>query len=266
MKTIVKMLLPRSVRNAIRYVASSDYRDRRAWEADRRVGERVFGLTGGRVVAGPFEGLKYVSSARGSSIGPKLLGTYELELHGVVESVVARGYRTVINIGAGEGYYSIGLAKRMAAGTRFVCFDAEPINQEQIRTLARLNGVESAIEVRGLCDAAALVEAVGDAQGVLVICDIEGAEVEVLRPDSVPALRRADLLVEMHDIIRKGCSATVRARFESSHRIEVIPTRRRRRADWPAGVEAAARERLTCMEEGRGSTPMTFLWMRAGPG
>ena len=261
-KSIARTLLPRRVRNFLRYVSSPDYRDRLFWEADRKRGEMVFARTGGVVVAGPFKGLKYVPTARGSSIGPKLLGTYELELRDVVESVVARAYPKVINIGAGEGYYAVGLAQRMP-DTRFECFDADPSNQEQIRTLARLNDVDSRIEVKGFCDDKALSAAIGGAAPgeVLVICDIEGAEVEVLRPDAVPGLRNADLLVEMHDIIRKGCSSALRERFGGSHEIEVIPTRRRRAEDFPAEVGLDGRERLECMDEGRGAV-MTFFWMR----
>src|SRR5438552_17735231 len=165
LKSIARKILPGSVRDAIRYVTSADYRDRLAWEKDREVGQRVFALTAGRVVAGPFAGLTYVDSARGSSIGPKLLGTYELELRQVVEEIIARGYPLIINIGAGEGYYAVGLAKRMPA-TRFICFYAEPSNQEQIQTLAKLNGVEDRIDVRGFCDEAGLSSARGDASAV----------------------------------------------------------------------------------------------------
>jgi len=71
-KSLAKKVVPQRVRNAVKYVLSENYRDRLYWEHDRQVGQRVFGLTGGEVVAGPFKGLKYVSMARGSSIGPKL--------------------------------------------------------------------------------------------------------------------------------------------------------------------------------------------------
>src|SRR5438445_9468790 len=125
LKSIAKKVLPRRVRDALKFVMSADYRDRLAWEKDRQVGERVFALTRGRVIAGPFQGLTYVSTARGSSIGPKLLGTYEIELREVVEEIIRRGYKTIINIGAGEGYYGVGLAKRMP-DARVICFDAEP--------------------------------------------------------------------------------------------------------------------------------------------
>jgi hypothetical protein len=255
--------IARKAKNVFRYATSQDYRDRRDWERHRRNGELVFGKTGGVVVAGPFKGLQYVESGRGSSLGPKLLGTYELELRDIIESIIARGYKTIINIGAGEGYYGVGLAKRMP-DSRLVCFDAEPINQEQIKMLARRNGVEAQIDVRGLCDDMSLAQAIGDSHDVLVICDIEGAEVEVLRPDAVPSLKRADLLVEMHDIVRKGCSDAIRARFAGTHDIDVIPTRKRTDADFPAaGVDLEPKHRQSCMDEGRGPVPMTFFWMRA---
>jgi hypothetical protein len=260
-RALAKTILPKPVRNFIRYCASRDYRDRLFWEADRRRGEMVYARTGGAVVAGPFKGLRYVPTARGSSIGPKLLGTYELELREVVEWIIGRGYGLVINIGAGEGYYAVGLAQRMPM-TRFVCFDADPSNQEQIKRLAELNRVGERVEVKGFCDERALADAIGDRAGdVLVICDIEGGEVEVLRPEAVPALRGVDLLVEMHDIIRRGCSSALRGRFGGSHAIEVIATRRRRMGDFPDGVDLEPEKRLECMDEGRGAV-MTFLWMR----
>src|SRR5687768_18305591 len=171
-KAIAKKVVPERFRRAVRYVTSSDYRDRCSWEEDRQIGERIFALTGGNVVAGPFEGLKYVSRARGSSIGAKLLGTYELELRDVVEQIVRRGYRTVINIGAAEGYYTVGLAKRMPEA-QFVSFDTDEHNQQQIKELATLNDVLGRMEINGFCDDAALANAIGDARDVLVICDIE---------------------------------------------------------------------------------------------
>src|ERR1041385_3438998 len=97
LKSFAKAIFPKPLRNAVRFVFSEDYRDRRAFEKDRAVGKKVFEITGGRVVAGAFEGLSYVSTSKGSSIGPKLLGTYELELRGIVEGIIARRYRTVIN-------------------------------------------------------------------------------------------------------------------------------------------------------------------------
>lgn len=261
LKVIAKAILPQKLRHAIRYCLSEDYRDRCQWERDREIGEQIHALTGGVVIAGPFKGLKYVSSARGSSIGAKLLGTYEMELRQVVEQIIARGYRTIINIGAGEGYYAVGLAAKIPQA-HVICFDADEQNQHQIHALATLNNVQDRLDIRGWCDDKTLAQALADRSDVLVVCDIEGGEVEVLQPAAVPALAQADVLVELHDIIRAGCSDAVRNAFQATHEIHRMESRPRTQDDFPPQVPMERRQRLECMDERRGPDPMGFFWMK----
>ena len=54
---------------------------------------------------------------------------------------------------------------------------------------------------------------------VLVLVDAEGAEVDILRPDISPALAGMNIIVETHDVFRKGALATMRARFSPTHDI-----------------------------------------------
>lgn len=73
--------------------------------------ERMLGLT---VRRGPFAGLRYPShDAVGSSLWPKLLGSYEAELAPTFEALCATPYRTVVDVGAAEGYYAVGLGLRL---------------------------------------------------------------------------------------------------------------------------------------------------------
>src|SRR5262249_46123396 len=68
----------------------------------------------GGVVAGPFAGTKLLLSPVSARLLPSyLLGTAELELHGAIEELVERSYRTVLNLGAADGYYAVGLARRL---------------------------------------------------------------------------------------------------------------------------------------------------------
>jgi hypothetical protein len=63
---------------------------------------------------GLFYGMKYPSlEAAGSTLYPKLLGSYERELHGIMERIVRTDYATVVDIGCAEGYYAAGLALRL---------------------------------------------------------------------------------------------------------------------------------------------------------
>jgi hypothetical protein len=68
--------------------------------------ETVIARTGLRVSGGPFAGLKLSERSVGSELLPKLLGTYELELHRVIEEFLSTDYDVLINIGCGEGFYA----------------------------------------------------------------------------------------------------------------------------------------------------------------
>src|SRR2546423_12652663 len=89
------------------------------------------------VRAGPFAGLRYPDNLIQI---PKLLGTYELELHPAVERLIASRPTTVVNVGAAEGYYAVGLARRLP-DARILAFDIDERSQEHCRRLAALNGV-----------------------------------------------------------------------------------------------------------------------------
>jgi hypothetical protein len=201
------------------------------FQPERRLDTLVRKLTGGVVCQGPFAGMKYVHTSVGSAYLPKLLGTYELELHPVVESIAAGAFEVLVNIGAAEGYYAVGLARR-CAGLSVVAFERDPAGQEAIRHLARENGVPG-ISILGNCEPQDLARALQGVRGSLVICDIEGGELQVLDPAACPALADAHILVELHEFAVQGIAGTIRRRFEPTHHIEEIPGRARTLSDFP---------------------------------
>lgn len=58
-------------------------------------------------------------SSWGNHQVPYILGSYEEELHEVVEEIIARSPAVVVDIGAAEGYYAIGFARRLPKTTVF---------------------------------------------------------------------------------------------------------------------------------------------------
>jgi hypothetical protein len=182
------------------------------------------------VAAGPFAGMRLPSS---DQFFPHLFGTYEQELHPVVESLRRSAPDTLVNVGAAQGYYAVGLAMRLP-NTRVVAFEADPDNRRALEAAARLNGVRERIDVRGWCGVAELRGALADgASRRLVIIDIEGGERELLDPSLIPGLARAELLVETHDELVPGCADAVRERFGRTHRISTINARPREAAEIP---------------------------------
>jgi len=82
--------------------------------------------------------MRYVPEAVGSSFLPKLVGSYEAELHGVIEELIGRDYRTIIDIGSAEGYYVVGLARRCPAA-RIYAFDMDRLGRLRCANMAHLS-------------------------------------------------------------------------------------------------------------------------------
>ena len=134
-----------------------------------------------------------------------------------------------VNIGSTEGYYAVGLARRLPR-SRVVAFDIDPTARHLCRRLASLNGVSDRVEVRGECDTAYLSTL---PPGSVVLSDCEGAEKEILDPSAASALRAITVIVEVHDHVDPAISETLRARFGSTHSIEELLTRPRDPSVYP---------------------------------
>jgi hypothetical protein len=170
------------------------------------------------VLQGPFAGMEYGRHRFGTWL-PKLLGTYEMELRPAVEEICRLRPETIINIGAADGYYAVGLALRTPLA-RVVAFEACNLERGLLRRTAGWNRVGDRLIVRGLCTPENLREALQGSTRPVVICDCEGFEDDLLRPNAVPGLERATILVELHDHLRERVSERIRRRFEPTHCIE----------------------------------------------
>jgi hypothetical protein len=223
--------------------------------------------TGMKVQAGPFAGMRYVDGSVGSAYLPKLLGIYERELNECIEQACALDFPLIINIGAGEGYYAVGMALRNPRA-QLLAFEAEEAGQCAGKTLAQLNGVASRVEIRGVCGLQDLSSALSTGERCLIICDAEGHEEVLLNVDVVPALARAHLLVEMHEFVQRGITNEIVARFTSTHRVRHIWQEPRSRGDFPyrglGTLLVSARYLDWAVSEWRPER-MSWLWMEPKP-
>jgi 2-polyprenyl-3-methyl-5-hydroxy-6-metoxy-1,4-benzoquinol methylase len=70
------------------------------------------------VLNGPFEGLKFPAmDIKEINLASKITGSYESELHAVVEEICLTPYRDVLDVGCAEGYYAVGFARRLRQAT-----------------------------------------------------------------------------------------------------------------------------------------------------
>ena len=70
---------------------------------------RDFGFV---VQSGPFTGMTFHSSAVADVYLPLLIGSYEAETHGFIESALAREPTVIIDVGCEAGFVAVGLALR----------------------------------------------------------------------------------------------------------------------------------------------------------
>lgn len=213
--------------------------------------------SGSKVLAGPFKGMEYPVRSADGSRSARLLGAYEAGLAPVIEEIVTKGYPMVIDVGSAEGYYAVGLARRLPKA-RVLARDSNPKAQALCAALALANGVADRVETGGLMAHADFD--VCKAQKTLVVCDIEGAEGELLDPVRAPGLRAADMLVETHDCLRHGLSHLIAERFKATHHIRVIGRRLDDSAlpDWMEALSDL--DRLVALWEWRAG-PTPWLWM-----
>jgi len=208
------------------------------------------------VQSGPFAGMTFLDRVSEGAYFPKLLGSYEAELHGMIEQVCTAGYDTVANIGCAEGYYAVGLARRMP-DARIHAFDIDVRARQLCGELAAMNGVADRVEICGELtgpDFATFAD-----RRVLVLCDIEGAEADLLDPNRYPALRSMDLLVEIHSISGAWTSDVLYPRFEDSHTITERQPEPRLATQYPALAELNPVDQFFALLERTDQTRWAFF-------
>lgn len=211
------------------------------------------------VLDGPFVGMRYVPEAAGSSLLPKLVGSYESELHPTVAAIIGFQYSRIIDVGCAEGYYAVGLARRLPEA-RVFAFDIDVRARELCEALAKANGVSERVLIAGECGFEELA-ALSD-ERTLLICDCEGCELGLLDPSAVPNLRRTDILVELHDMIDESISKTIVSRFEGSHEITLINSADRDPATYEALKPFSDWDRHVAVAEFRDDA-MQWAFMRS---
>jgi hypothetical protein len=171
----------------------------------------------GRIMNGPFKGLRAPSTGITPGNYTQLVGVYERSLMPAIETVIARQPQVMINAGAHWGYYALGLAMRCERSW-VVAYEMDRSRADVLRKYRRLNDLGMRVRLRGVCTPEALERDVaGSDDHPFVIMDVEGAEDVLLDPVSMPGLRGAEIIVELHEHLVPGVTERLRTRFSKSH-------------------------------------------------
>lgn len=181
-------------------------------------------IASSRIRGGPFKGMRYRPTAFCSGLWPKLLGTYEKEIGHWVDILLLREGLTVIDVGAAEGYYAVGILFRNPTA-RVIAFETDPGARTLLAQLAAHNQVSNRLTVQGTCDVESLQTTLAQQPGTVVFMDIEGGEYELLDPERIPGLKSIEIIVELHEYQPTGRNESLKARFSTTHDVSEVTTR-----------------------------------------
>lgn len=235
----------------------------------QQIEAEIVGKVGRVVQDGPFEGLVLAPAPHAI---PKILGTYEQELWPAIAKAIERAPQTVFNIGCGEGYYAVGLSRRLP-DVFTICFDIGKAQQEQCLQTSALN--DAPVMFPGLPAFGGESPEITWGRGIsnwhgipdgkygsrwLAIIDCEGAELDYLSEKNCKNLGGTDLIIECHDFIGQPVMKILFERLGRTHDIEIIREAGRDTAAIPLLANLGSYDRSLAVCEFR---PLPMAWLVA---
>jgi hypothetical protein len=194
----------------------------------KTVAKELFAKHDGVIQNGPFEGMKLngVANISQAAHGLKIFGLYE-------EPVLERmlewcPIECVIDIGAGDGYYPVGMLLKNYV-KRGICFEITESGREAIQANAKMNQVSDRIEILGAAgpDLAEIMEKLNvPKEQTMILCDIEGAEFSLITKELIAGLAGAKFVIELHEPFADGDNEQLRkdllSRFPDDYEVSIL--------------------------------------------
>jgi hypothetical protein len=209
-----------------------------------------------RVAVGPFAGMVFPDLIdRGGGWMPRLLGTYEAEIAWAVEQAIEAQPDLVIDIGCAEGYYAVGLAKRMPH-THVDAYDIVETERNLCQNMARANFVADRVAVKSLCTVQSLLDT-DPSQRCLIVCDCEGAERELITPEVGRHHRRSWFIIECHDHVHDGIGRTLADTLSGTHEWRLVSS--------TSDAEKALQNHVSDLADGECQSVREFIYGEGRP-
>lgn len=210
------------------------------------------------VQRGPFKGLKY-PAGRHHARFQKVIASYENEILPFIASVIKNGKCTdIVNVGGCDGYYAVGLAYAIP-DVPVTVFETKSELHASIKSFAELNSVDQRLSLHGKCTTGSLSK-ISVGQAPFLLCDVEGAEVELLDPTRVGWLTNAIILLEIHALQGEHIPDSISQRFNQSHSIVAVGSMPRDFSSYPEVADLPSHAVHLLLDEERPS-PQTWYFM-----
>lgn len=209
-----------------------------------------------KVQSGPFKGMIYDCENYWGNIYPKLLGSYESELHKIIESLIKINFDNIINVGSAEGYFSIGFALKSNVD-EIIAVDPFRSSKKEINSLIRKNNITKKISFKFWTSSSRLSKWIK--KNTLILMDCEGAEAGYLKNTSSTDFNKAHILCEIHDFSdHPNIGSDLIRRFNKTHRIEIIKQEKRQIHKYGAFGTLSENQMINLLDEHR---PKSNYWI-----
>ena len=161
----------------------------------------------------------------------------------------------LIDIGAADGYFAVG-AVRSGLYEHAICFEIAEQGRHRLAANAELNGVAGKIEIHGEADAASLAPILANNNSGVILCDIEGAEFELLSREFLEPARHFHFIIELHDRFVADGEAQKSGLFERANSLfgtKIIRSADIRISEFRELDQFNDTQRLLAFNEGRGA-------------
>ena len=213
-----------------------------------------------KVQNGPFKGMIYECKLFWGNIYPKLIGSYESELFGIINKLLRYNFDNVINVGCAEGYYAVGFALKSNV-EKVIAVDPLKSSRKEVISLSEKNEVEDRIELKIWTSAKRLSDWVKER--TLIIMDCEGSEVGYLKNHPSTNFHKAYILCEIHDFsAHPNIGIDLINRFEKTHKIKILKQQKRESKQYKIIESFDERMKAKLLDEQR---PKNNYWIYFEP-
>ncbi len=164
--------------------------------------ETLYSLTSGIVSYGPLSGFKLNRDSNWgkADIGGMLLGLYECEVQAALLNASQRR-KFFVDLGAADGFYGVGV---VAAGLfkKSYCFEIDEEARAALIETARINSVLDSVVIKSGAESNFYEDIYSDgitSDDLVILSDVEGYEFNIFNADTLAALSKAIIIIEIHD-------------------------------------------------------------------
>jgi len=229
----------------------------RADSKRRRIGLKLHKQFDGQVRYGTFKGLKIPTNLiwAKNDLASILIGFYEQQ---IIEWIAEReiDFLNLIDVGSADGFYLAGILNSELAETA-VGFESSKIGRDSSLRMLELNGLVNRCVILGKADLNFMDTAQQFAfekpdRWSLLLCDIEGGELEVFGGNSPKLLQSYFLVIELHEWMYSSSDLDkLKASFSATHDLQFLRTSSRNPSLVSEIQELSDDQRWNLCSEGR---------------